>query len=131
MVSTNKSLHLDKLPIQTKKVLDILSQQAWLKESDWYLAGGTALYLQAGHRTSFDLDFFTLSKEINNVDLLLNLMTMKDWKTDINKRNTIYGTLFDAKVSFISYPFLTPKHEFLTYGTVKILDARDIALVSN
>ena len=51
--------HYETLPSQTKKALDFLSGEKWMKKSKWYLAGGTALALQVGHRKSFDLDFFT------------------------------------------------------------------------
>ncbi len=53
------------LPRQTKKALDFLSAEKWLKESDWYLAGGTALALQAGNRKSYDLDFFTVQRNFD------------------------------------------------------------------
>lgn len=57
--------HYETLPSQTKRALDFLSGEKWLKESRWYLAGGTALALQAGHRKSFDLDFFTEEKNFD------------------------------------------------------------------
>lgn len=85
--------------------------------------------LQAGHRKSFDLDFFTKSKSFSNNQLLTYFSETTDWKTQIDEPNTIYGMLFNSKVSFIAYPFFTPKHKFLTYGTVNILDARDIAVL--
>lgn len=42
--------HLEILPREARKALDFLSTQKWLKGSHWYLAGGTALALQVGHR---------------------------------------------------------------------------------
>ena len=47
-------LHFDILPKETKNSLDFLSAQEWLEKTDWYLAGGTALALQVGHRKSVD-----------------------------------------------------------------------------
>lgn len=35
--------------------------------SRFYLAGGTALALQIGHRQSFDLDFFSSTEDIPNI----------------------------------------------------------------
>jgi hypothetical protein len=56
--SDNKiKFHFDVLPKETKKALDFLSNQKWMEKSEWYLAGGTALALQSGHRKSVDLDF--------------------------------------------------------------------------
>lgn len=129
MTEPEKQLNFNILPTSTGNALKYLSQQQWLDNSDWYLAGGTALALQAGHRKSFDLDFFSPSKNFNNNQLLANFAETKSWKTQVDEPNTIYGTLFDAKVSFIAYPFLTPSHEFLAYGSVRILDARDIAVM--
>ena len=61
--SRSMNWHYEKLPPQTKKALDFLSAEAWLAESEWYLAGGTALALQAGTRKSDDLGFFISESE--------------------------------------------------------------------
>ncbi len=45
-----------------KKTLDYLRQQSFL--ADFYLAGGTALALQIGHRLSTDLDWFTTRRPL-------------------------------------------------------------------
>lgn len=42
-----------------KKGLALLKKIGFLKSYGFYLAGGTALALQIGHRTSLDLDFYT------------------------------------------------------------------------
>ena len=56
---TGKDLKVDILPQLTRDALKYLARQSWLKRTDWYLAGGTALALHEGHRKSVDLDFFT------------------------------------------------------------------------
>lgn len=56
------NFYFDTLPQETKKALDFLSTKKWLDDSPWYLAGGTALALQANHRRSVDLDFFWRKK---------------------------------------------------------------------
>lgn len=129
MINKVIELHLNSLPTQTKAALDFLSQQTWLKKSDWYLAGGTALALQAGHRKSFDLDFFTPTKNFKGGQLLANFSDVNEWHTDINEPSTVYGTLLGAKVSFIAYPFFIPTQEPLYCGSVKIIDALDIAVM--
>jgi len=132
MASASKKiedLHLNILPRQTKKALDFLSQENWMKKTSWYLAGGTALALQAGHRSSVDLDFFTVQKSFNNVSLLKHFLTNKAWKTSINEEGTIYGELFDAKISFIAYPFFYHKQPPRYYGAVRILHPLDIAVM--
>ncbi len=42
-----------------KKQAKILPYLSFLKTKGFYLAGGTALALRIGHRTSLDFDFYT------------------------------------------------------------------------
>lgn len=121
--------HFKTVPPNTKKALDFLSLQNWLEESNWYLAGGTALALSAGHRESLDLDFFNTQKNIDNNGLLANFLENKDWNAYLNKKNTIYGELFSVKVSFVAYPFFVPKQNYLRYGLIKVLAPKDIAVM--
>lgn len=123
------NLHFETLPRATKKALDFLAGQDWLKNTRWYLAGGTALALQEGIRKSVDLDFFTELKDFDNGELLNNFAGNNNWQATINKKNTIYGELFKAKVSFIAYPFFIPKQAMINYGSVKILHPLDIAVM--
>ena len=121
--------HFTILPLKTKKAFISLSQQLWVGKSGWYLAGGTALALQTGHRKSIDLDFFTTEKEFDKSEFLGNFAENNKWKTTINRKNTIYGELFKAKISFIAYPFFIPKQDFIQYGSIKILHQIDIATI--
>jgi hypothetical protein len=127
--ASGKLLNFDILPLQTKRAFDFLSSQDWLKGGDWYLAGGTALALQAGHRKSYDLDFFTVERKFDTKKLLGKFYDISDWKTNFDEENTIYGELFGAKVSFIAYPFFAPDAEFIKCGTINILSARDVAVM--
>lgn len=121
--------NLDTIPSEAKKAFIFLSEQSWLDEGDWYLAGGTALAVQAGHRKSVDLDFFSMEKDFDNLELLSNFLENTNWITTVNKKNTIYGELFKARVSFIAYPFFIPKQEPIRYGSLKILQPIDIAVM--
>ena len=122
-------LHFDILPKATKKALDFLSDKKWFERTDWYLAGGTALALQVGHRKSVDLDFFIKYPRFDNVDLLDRLSSSSDLKIKLNKDNTIFAELFKAKISFIAYPFFVPKQNITKYGVVEILQPIDIAVM--
>ena len=122
------SWHLNRLPRATQKALNFLRDQGWLQKSAWYLAGGTALTLQFGHRTSFDLDFFLAKKDFSTVRLL-DHFKHEPWTTTLVKEGTIYGELGGAKISFISYPFFVPARPPHRYGNVRVLDARDIAVM--
>ncbi|MDO8592434.1 MAG: nucleotidyl transferase AbiEii/AbiGii toxin family protein [bacterium] len=117
------------IPPETKKAFIFLSEQPWLSQVGWYLAGGTALSLQTGNRKSVDLDFFTTEKEFDRSELLDNFLGNNNWATTINRKNTIYGELLKAKVSFIAYPFFVPKQEYIKYGAIKILQPLDIAVM--
>ena len=117
------------LPRQTKRALDFLSKETWLNNSKWYLAGGTALALQAGNRRSLDLDFFTEEKDFDGKKLIARFIDNNDWKTDVEEKNTIYGELFKAKVSFIAYPFFVPKQKSSRYGCIRVLHPLDIAVM--
>lgn len=122
-------LHYETLPRKTKKALDVLSLQKWLKGDVWYLAGGTALALSAGHRISVDLDFFTRGRDIDTTELINNVSRAGSWKTTMERKNTLYGELHGAKVSFIAYPFFIPKQKFIHYRTVSVLQPRDIGVM--
>ena len=121
--------HHGTLPDQTQKALAFLSTEKWLKESNWYLAGGTALALQTGHRQSFDLDFFTRENHFNEKQLIARFSGNENWQIDVEDKNTIYGQLLNSKVSFIAYPFFVPKQEPLWHGFVKVLNKIDIAVM--
>lgn len=131
MVTSNSSKqvawHTSILPADTGKALDYLGKQRWPGQTPWYLAGGTALALQVGHRTSQDLDFFN-PKEFSAASLIKKFPS-HDWKTTVLREGTIYGRLLGAKVSFIFYPFFKPRQPFLSYGSVRIMHEKDIAVM--
>ena len=121
--------HYETLPRKTKKAFDFLSKELWLAQSRWYLAGGTALALQAGNRKSIDLDFFTEEKDFDGKELIDRFRGNNDWTTDVERKNTIYGNLLGAKISFIAYPFFIPKQEPLWHGSIRVLSKIDIAVM--
>lgn len=116
------------LPRATQRALAVLAKKKWLLRSSWYLAGGTALALQAGHRQSVDLDFFTREKNFVLANLLEKFSKEK-WVTDVAKEGTVYGRLEGAKISFIVYPFFVPHDNPLQYENVRVLTMRDIAVM--
>lgn len=119
------------MPDDTRRALLYASKELWLSTDGWYLAGGTALALQAGHRQSVDLDFFTQKKTFAPATVTRHFPEQdeKIWKPKVVEEGTIYGSLCKAKVSFIAYPFFVPMLPKLEYGSVKILDKDDIAVM--
>ncbi|MGA2753387.1 MAG: nucleotidyl transferase AbiEii/AbiGii toxin family protein [Terracidiphilus sp.] len=107
----------------TETTLGILRDAHLL--DDFYLAGGTGLALQFGHRLSLDLDFF--SKEQFAEEMFLQCVQALDGFTLSAKAPyTIHATVQGTKVSFLgyAYPVLFPQNRFLG---VAIADPRDIA----
>lgn len=124
----NGEWHLEVLPASTRQALEYLSKCGWIKDSPWYLAGGTALALQMGHRSSVDLDFFTTEKDFS-LAAMSEQFSKDIWIVDSMTEGTIYGKLYDAKVSFIAYPFFIPRNPKRKFGAVSILVPRDIAVM--
>ena len=116
------------LPKVTMRALHELSRQSWFRRSNWYLAGGTALALWVGHRSSVDLDFFTPQATFSATKLLTHL-PKQHWTTDRLLEGTIFGTYDEARVSFIAYPFFRPRDVRHAYGTIHVLDPDDIAVM--
>lgn len=122
-----EDLRLDILPAKTKRAFSDVILFDFLKPKKWYLAGGTALALQAGHRQSVDLDFFTTDGTFEPVNIERFLLSTKKWVTTYNETGTLYGEFKGAKMSFIAYPFFHPSADRIQCGKITILSPDDIA----
>ncbi|PIP18627.1 MAG: hypothetical protein COX41_07210 [Candidatus Omnitrophica bacterium CG23_combo_of_CG06-09_8_20_14_all_41_10] len=111
------------LPGNTKAVLALLEKSEVIQKA--YLAGGTALALQLGHRISYDLDFFT-QEEFDAEMLLPEIEEISDFQLEKISWRTILGKFEDVKFSifYYKYPLLYAAKKF---GMIKITDIRDIA----
>lgn len=99
--------------ILDKKRVAILPKLRFAREHGFYLAGGTALALQIGHRDSIDFDFFCPTSF--DTDVLFNIIqeyfTAETLVQVQNEKNTleiiIDGTI---RLSFMSYqyPLIAP-----------------------
>src|SRR6185369_10735777 len=74
----------------------------------FYLAGGTALALQIGHRTSVDFDFFS-QKDFSTAEVhqvLSDSLGETNLLRTQEERNTLsVETSGGVKLSFLSYPY--------------------------
>lgn len=122
-----KDLFLHILPAKTRRAFLELAKSSLLAGSRWYLAGGTALALQVGYRQSLDLDFFTPAKSFDIPEWERKLLATRNWETTHRAEGTLYGTFYEAKVSFIVYPFFVPAESFLRVGRLKIVKPEDVA----
>ena len=98
-----KNLHLE---ILNKNQGLIIKKLDFLAKYDFYLAGGTALALQLGHRTSLDFDFYT--RKNFDSDRLFNEISKtfgnKVIKTGVAK-DTLFCQIKDVENSFFRYKF--------------------------
>jgi len=107
-----------------KESLAILSKDPLFKKA--YLAGGTALALQLGHRESKDLDFFTRGRfDPNNLAKKLSAQ-LSNFKLEKIAWGTVMGYIGETKftIFFYDYPLLFKTKNFLG---INIADFRDIA----
>jgi hypothetical protein len=81
----------------------------------FYLARGTGLALQLGHRRSVDLDFF-LGEDFDVDALLQNIQQLDGFSVASKSPGTIDAHVGETKVSFIAYvyPVLYP------FGTLRL-----------
>ena len=119
-------IHPEVLKPQTKKVLEIISRQKFI--ADFYLAGGTALALQYGHRISVDLEFFC-QKNINPDTLINKISKLGKFELLNREENTVEGILDGVKISFMSYPYSLIGAKTAVRGYVFVADASDIAVM--
>lgn len=124
-----RRLHFEALPEDTKQAFDAFAKMPLFRGGGWYLAGGTALALQVGHRQSVDLDFFTKESDFDRLALEGTLLKTKNWNTTSATAGTLYGEYAGAKASFIAYPFFVASGAFAHFGTIKILPTEDIAVM--
>ncbi|MCA9386202.1 nucleotidyl transferase AbiEii/AbiGii toxin family protein [Candidatus Dojkabacteria bacterium] len=113
--------HPEVVTEQTLRLFKRISQiQAY---SDFYLAGGTALSLQLGHRKSIDLDFFSQK----DFDPRILEYLPYPYKTLAKYPNSIDIFTENTKVFFFYYGFAHYK-ELLEFGDMRMLHPLDIGL---
>lgn len=122
-----EELHLAVLPKATREAFLVVRSFSFFRSSSWYLAGGTALALQVGHRQSVDLDFFCEKSSFYETRLERSLMSYGGWTTTLKNDGTLYGILRGVKMSFVAYPFFRPSPVRMRCGNMRILLPDDIA----
>jgi hypothetical protein len=115
--------HREVITASTEGALRTLVDANWLDR--FYLAGGTGLALQFGHRLSRDLDFFAADL-FDEDSLLQRLQALADFSLVAKSPHTLHAAIQGSKVSFLgyAYPVLFPFAQFLQ---VSVADPRDIA----
>ena len=93
-----------------------------------YLAGGTALALQIGHRISYDFDIFCF-KEISDTLLRKTRQAFSVQKILVNsKEEFTFVIKNEIKISFIYYPFKLDKFILKREKGLNLLSSKGIAV---
>src|SRR3989304_3059311 len=90
-----------------------------------YLAGGTALALQIGHRISVDLDFFTKT-DFNEVEISAELAKLDRFKLERTPYKTILGWIGETRFSLFYYPYPVID-KLIPYEGVNLLGIKDLS----
>jgi hypothetical protein len=98
---------LFKNTIQTSALELLRALQSSPALNSFYLAGGTSLALQIGHRKSVDLDLFT-SNDFDANNLLEYLEQNFGFRLDYSDINTLKGSIENIKIDLIIRLFSIP-----------------------
>jgi hypothetical protein len=110
-------LYPEVMPGAQQRVLRKLG--AVTSENRFYLAGGTAIAIQRGHRESIDLDWFTGDAIADPLQLAERLVAAElEFGASSTARGTLHGAAEGVKLSFLEYryPLLRPLIEWPEYG---------------
>jgi len=93
---------------------------------DSYMAGGTALALQIGHRMSVDFDFFSSEPPARNLLELVEKRFDSPISVVVNEPQQLTVNVEGVGITFLHYPFhvLFP---FVEYEGVRLLCPKEIA----
>jgi len=119
---TDHVWHHEVIGPTVEQTLKALKERSLLE--GFYLAGGTGLALQLGHRRSLDLDFFRQGS-FNDAQLLQQLQRFPEFSLTGRDHQTLHVRISGVKISFLGYdyPVLFPCRPFLE---VPVADLKDI-----
>lgn len=117
------SLRLEVFPKSQLTVFNQLSEQDFI--NDFYMAGGTCLALNIGHRQSIDFDFF-IPSDFDTSAIIYRLSQIGIYERENEERNTINGRFNDVRISFFGYKYVVID-EIKEYGNVRLAGLKDIA----
>lgn len=115
-------MHQEALAEQGEELLSCFSQF-----KGFYLAGGTALALQIGHRVSEDLDFFTKNYLPENfLDSVEGAFSDRTIAPSVNNSEELTVFVDNTKVTFLRYPFPLV-NDLLEYRGISLMHLKEIA----
>ncbi len=117
---------------ETLALLGSLDQKGLLKQ--FYLAGGTALSLQIGHRKSIDLDFFS-NKKFDTEDLYYKLKELYKTELLIKTTGSLTAIVNGVNISFLfyDYPLICPvfRKDEINLSSIKDIGAMKLSAIAN
>lgn len=118
-------LHWEAVPPEAQRVLELLAPHAFMQR--FYLAGGTALALQLGHRISYDLDFFSPEDKLGvgtRAQIASALHASGEAQISTSEDIMLFAKLMGVDISFIyqHHPLLEPAVEIEGIRLASILD---------
>lgn len=111
--------------ILTEIQIEVLNKIKTLPE-ETYLAGGTALALQLGHRTSLDFDFYTKNHFETEIILKNFQQDLTNVKVDRVAKDTLIFTSEGVSVSIFYYPYEL-NSDLVHFENIKIAGVTDVA----
>lgn len=123
------AFHEQAITAECQQALRLLRGQPQL--ASFYLAGGTALALQIGHRISTDLDWFTPSHLLESAErdaLRSTLSATGAFEVTREQDGQLYTRIAGADVSFIyqHHPLLEPT---VDYDEIRLASPTDIGVM--
>lgn len=94
----------------------------------YYLAGGTALALQLGHRTSLDFDLYN-TNHFSNEELIVKLKSTFSTSFKANKnqpKDTLFADIMGVKISVFYYPYPLVNN-LIEFPPIKLASIEDIS----
>ena len=117
-------MHLETLTSESKRIFSEIKDL-----TDFYLAGGTGLALQLGHRVSVDFDFMSGKVILPNVLVAAEKLarTLKlSSRIVVNNRDELTLFIGETKVTFLHYPFPVVS-SLVGFEKIKIASILEIA----
>ena len=118
------SPHWETVTTEMRELLKWAGQQDFI--SPFYLAGGTALALQMGHRKSVDLDFFSQTDEVHERtrQRIISAAAERDGQVIENVDGNLVLLVDDVRVGFFSYGYklLEPFEDLENVNAASMLD---------
>jgi len=121
--------HWEAAPDAIRRLWPALARQTFIGQ--FYLAGGTALALQLGHRVSVDLDFFPVEREVDD-PIRKEIVAALSAVAEVVVLEDVFGNLLltvdNVRTGFFGYGYPLLKPTLLCDG-VQLASLEDIGLM--